>query len=188
MRAQIGLVTLLTIASANTHAQGVSPSACSDSTYLALKRRNIDSLSTREYEMFRDRDRACVAAMGKPDSAATVQAGSSTEDELYFAGLAEGRTGASRHGTGGWFAGSFATGVALGLIGTAIMYFGAESSESFPNAAESAALDVKPPMFARGYREGYTTELKSRKKNSALIGGLAGTATIVAIILSTYSP
>lgn len=55
------LVALIALPSA-VRAQDVKASPCSDSLYLQLRGIPLDSLTPRQYEVFRDRDRACTQA------------------------------------------------------------------------------------------------------------------------------
>ena len=51
-------------------AQDSKVSPCSDSLYLELRRIPIDSLTPRQYEVFKDRDRACTQSQSQTASAA----------------------------------------------------------------------------------------------------------------------
>lgn len=119
MRKRVALFAALLLAGAPTiaraQAAGQAPVACSDSTYLALKRRPVDSLSTREYELFRDRDHACLQQGGAPTSTTAPADATGVESAR-----AEGRTLAEERGTAGWFVGGLGSGLLVGLTGTAI--------------------------------------------------------------------
>ena len=83
--------------------------------------------------------------------------------------------------TGGAFAVGITSGLLLGLIGTAIAYVG--QGEPKPTQAQSAA---NPGTGCRlAYEDAYGKVGKSRKRNSALLGGLIGTAIIVTVIYSS---
>jgi hypothetical protein len=83
--------------------------------------------------------------------------------------------------TGGAFTVGITSGLLLGLIGTAIAYVG--QGEPKPTQAQSAA---NPGTGCRlAYEDAYGKAGKSRKRNSALIGGLIGTAIIVTVIYSS---
>ena len=77
-------------------------------------------------------------------------------------------------------AGGLASGVLLGLIGTAISY--AMASSSSPQA-EHVPDGVEPSC----YRDGYQSKAKSMNTSNALTGGLLGTALLVVIIVSASS-
>ena len=190
-----GFISLAFVAAPQElRAQGAESVACSDSLYKALKSRPVDSLSAREYELFRDRDRACLGspaqsaspapALAGPVMAATsVAAAPSDAASTVAAGQADGETAARSHGTGGYFVGGLASGVLLGLIGTGITYAVAASSATELTASELTATTAKGPVYQQGYKDGYAKQLKSSRKSSALAGGLLGTAAFVAIYL-----
>jgi hypothetical protein len=92
-----------------------------------------------------------------------------------------GREAASNtHSGSGWMLGGVASGVVLGLIGTAIITAVASSSAS---QAERVPDDAEPSCF----RDGYSSRAKSMNTTSALTGGLLGTAVLLLIILSANS-
>jgi hypothetical protein len=76
--------------------------------------------------------------------------------------------------------GGLASGVLLGLIGTAISYAMASSSTPevgrVPEGAEAAC-----------YRDGYVSRARSMNSTNALTGGLLGTAVLVLIVVSASS-
>lgn len=94
---------------------------------------------------------------------------------------ARGREAAGHNHSGtGWMVGGVASGVVLGLIGTAII------------TAVAASSDVRPYATPEGvegacYREGYSAKAKSMNTTSALAGGLIGTVAFVLIYVSATS-
>jgi hypothetical protein len=167
--------------------QSLPPSPCSDSLYLALKRKPVDSLSTREYELFRDRDRACLQNAGTQPVGASTGAALSSDASSVVAAVAEGRELAESEGTGGWFAGGVGSGVLLGLIGTAVITVAANNSSNNVPASQQSILATKRPDYSQAFARGYREKLKSKKRTSALTGGLLGTAAFVAIYLGARS-
>jgi hypothetical protein len=164
--------------------QNPRPSPCSDSLYLALKRKPVDSLSTREYELFRDRDRACLQSAGTQPTSASSGATPSSDASSVAAAVAEGRELAESEGTGGWFAGGVASGLVLGLIGTAIITVAANNAGSNVPASQQSILAAKSPDYSQAFARGYREKLKSKKRTSALTGGLLGTAAFLVIYIS----
>ena len=153
----------------------------------------VDSLTARQYEMFRDRDKACIASIGRDSSTATrAQTGqvgaqpSGDPTALFATGFADGRSAAEAHGTGGWFWGGFAGGLGLSWIGTALVYYGAANSASFPTPSEQGPLSTKHAVYVLGFNEAYRTRLNSKKKSSALLGGILGTTTGLLVVLSQW--
>ena len=174
----------LALSGAETGAQGVAPPACSDSLYLALKRKPVDSLSAREYELFRERDRACLQTAGtQPSSAPSVAAATSDASSVATA-VAEGRELAESESTAGWFGGGFASGLLLGLIGTAVITITAHNSGVNVPGSQQSILATRPPDYSQAFSRAYREKLKSKKRSSALVGGLLGTATFVVIYIN----
>lgn len=165
-------------------AQSVSPLPCSDSLYVALKRKPVDSLSAREYELFRERDRACLQSAGTQASGAPTGPAVSSDAVNVAAAVAGGRELAASEGTGGWFAGGVGSGLVLGLIGTAIITVAANNSGNDVPASQQSILATKPPDYSEAFARGYREKLKSKKRTSALTGGLLGTAAFLAIYVS----
>ena len=92
-----------------------------------------------------------------------------------------GREAASAsHNGSGWMIGGLASGVLLGLIGTAISY--AIASSSSPEVGH-----VPEGVEAACYRDGYVSRAKSMNTTNALTGGLIGTAVLVLIVISASS-
>jgi hypothetical protein len=77
-------------------------------------------------------------------------------------------------------AGGFASGVLLGLIGTAITYAIASSSSVDVNRVPDG---VEPSC----YRDGYTSRAKGKNTSNALTGGLLGTAVLVLLVIAATS-
>jgi hypothetical protein len=100
---------------------------------------------------------------------------------LHLRALAETR------GTGGRFAGGFASGLLLGLIGTGIVYAIAGSDDTSIPALEATRLSTASPTYSLAFQQGYSERLKSRRRSSALTGGLLGTLTVVVIYVSATS-
>jgi len=89
-----------------------------------------------------------------------------------------GRTDGEKTSTGGAFLVGVTSGLLLSLIGTAIAYVG--QGEPKPTQAQSAA---NPGTGCRlAYEDAFGKAGKGKKRNSALLGGLIGTA----ILLSMY--
>ena len=176
----LAILACLFVLPAVAGAQSSAPAACSDSLYLALKRRPVDSLSAREYELFRDRDRACLQPAAGQGAAADASSVVSTA-------LAEGNAMAGSQSTAGWFAGGLASGVILGLIGTAVITIAANNSSVHPPASQQSVLATKSPDYVQAFTRAYRDRLKSKKKTSALTGGLIGTAAFVLIYASSRS-
>jgi hypothetical protein len=108
-------------------------------------------------------------------------------DSSAAAGVLHGRALAETRGMGGRFAGGFASGVLLGLIGTGIAYVIAGSDGTSLPAAEAARLSTASPTYSLAFQQGYSERLKSRRRSSALTGGLLGTLTFVVIYVSATS-
>lgn len=179
-------------------AVATSPS-CSDSLYQSLKRRSVDSLSQREYDLFRPRDQLCVESQQAAGLAAqprdSVRQGAridtvavvSDASNLMAQGTADGHATAEGVSTGGWFGGGFASGVLLGLIGTGVIWAFAAGSDSEPTGALKASIADRSPVYQQGFNEAYRRKLSSKKKSSAVTGGLIGTAVFLVIYVASTS-
>jgi hypothetical protein len=99
-------------------------------------------------------------------------------------GRLEGEVAGQRVGTGGWFAGGFGSGLLLGLIGTAVIYVSAGNSDISLPAERRLLIATQSPEYQQAFEVGYGEKVKSKRKGSALGGGLLGTATIVLVILT----
>lgn len=84
----------------------------------------------------------------------------------------------ARHTSSGWVIGGFFSGVALGLIGTGIITAVAASTDPKPQ-------QIPPHLDGACYVSGYSDTAGNKNAWRAFGGGLAGTAVIVLIILST---
>jgi hypothetical protein len=122
-------------------------------------------------------DTAAVMAVAEPavGLAGTYQGG-------YMEGMMQGRT----VGTGGWWAAGFASGLVVPLIGNAVTYGLASSDGVYrPNPPEPLLVlyqDRDVPFHA-GFQKGYRDAVLSKRKNAALVGGLAGTVTYGVLVM-----
>ena len=94
-----------------------------------------------------------------------------------------GKEDAQDRGTGGSFVGGLAGGVLLGLIGTGIVVLA--QSKSDPPAHLLLEIAEEDETCRYTYLESYRSESVSKKRKSALAGGLLGTALFVAFYLVT---
>lgn len=122
------------------------------------------------------------AQQAKPDSA-TVAAMTAAATLLAQA-QAEGQMAAVGVGTGGWFGGGFASGLLLGLIGTGVSYALASSSNAELPPDRRLVITSQPLAYQQAYEKGFADKVRSKRRTSALTGGLLGTATILVIYLS----
>ena len=99
-------------------------------------------------------------------------------------GEQDGRALARTKGTGGWLGVGFASGLALGLLGTAVITIVAHNSGTDLPADRQAEVQTRGAVYLHSFQHGYQDRLRARRRNAALTGGLLGTATIVAILLS----
>jgi len=106
---------------------------------------------------------------------------------LVIQATAEGQAGAANVGSSGWFAGGFASGLVLGLIGTGITWALAANSHVDLATDKRLLISSRSTTYQQLYEKAYGDKVKSKRKVSALTGGLLGTATILAIYLSATS-
>jgi hypothetical protein len=171
-------------------APALAQSPCSDSSYLAMKRRPVDSLSAREYEVFRERDRACFATAH--DSGSARQAGGLTEFAGHLMmGQVAGRAAADVKSTRGWYAKGVAGGLVLGIFGATLVHNAASSSKSAPTAQELSQLQGKSAIYVQGFTDAYNSHLLNKRERSAFQGGMLGTITGVigvVVIIASVQP
>jgi hypothetical protein len=122
----------------------------------------------------------------KRDTVYVTQAPQAYAAKTAAEGMLEGRMAAKNQGTGGYVAGGFLGGLTLGLIGTGIVYLVAASSATEVPAGQQVVMINTPPDYRAAYIDAYGHEIRSKRKTSALVGGLAGTATFLVIYLSAY--
>lgn len=127
-----------------------------------------------------------LAAQQQQPSAVTM-AGSAAPSELMAKGRLDGQTSAQGVGTGGWMVGGVVTGVLTGLIGTAIIWAVAGSSDVSVPADRRLVIVDENATYQQAFEAGYGEKLKSKRKSAALGGGLLGTAALVLIVLSSGS-
>jgi hypothetical protein len=94
---------------------------------------------------------------------------------------------ATNVGTGGWFAGGFASGVILGIIGTGLTWALAANSHVELAPDKRLLISNQPVPYQQAYEMAYGDRVKSKRKTSALTGGLLGTATFLVIYLSAIN-
>lgn len=125
-----------------------------------------------------------LALMAAPLTAQVAETSSRFSGATMAAGINDGTLRAESTGTGGYFAGGLVSGVFLGLIGTGITYAVAATSDVSVPASQQAEISEGSPEYAQGYRTGFGDRVKAKRKQSALMGGLLGTAVGVVILLS----
>jgi hypothetical protein len=106
---------------------------------------------------------------------------------LVLQATAEGQTAAANVGSSGWFVGGFASGIVLGLVGTAITWALAANSEVEVAPDKRLLISSRSATYQQLYQKAYGDKVKSKRKVSALTGGLLGTATILTIYLSAMA-
>ena len=123
-----------------------------------------------------------VAQQTQP--AGVTQAGSASASEAMAKGRMDGQAGAQSVGTGGWMAGGVVTGLLTGLIGTAVIWAVAGSSDVSVPADRRLQIVNEPATYQQSFEAGYGEKLKSKRKGAALGGGLLGTAALVLLVVS----
>jgi hypothetical protein len=84
----------------------------------------------------------------------------------------------------GWdTANGFAGGLLFGVIGAAISYAFVDE----PSPPSDLTSDLKEKGCRAAFRIGYGEAGQSKKRSATLTGGIIGTATLIAIYVSTYS-
>jgi hypothetical protein len=107
---------------------------------------------------------------------AAQQAPHAAADSVVNAAVQEGTTAAQTIGTGLWTVGGFAGGAVLGPIGAGLAYALASSSASSLPQSTATRIGKKEADFQLGFQQAYTDKLTTRRRSSAMVGGVAGTA------------
>ena len=89
------------------------------------------------------------------------------------------------HSATGSYFGGFAGGLFFGLIGTGIAY--AVQSKPDLEPEQTILLKDKSPEYQMFYTDAYKGDVQKKKRSSALVGGLVGTAILVVVIVSASS-
>jgi hypothetical protein len=120
-----------------------------------------------------------------PVAAASVETEASYGTS-FMTGRGQGLLHGRDRGAGGWFAVGFGSGLFLPLVGPVVTY-AAAGSESLSSATAPVSVlafyQDQDPGFHAGFRDGYRDAVLSRRKTSALTGGLVGTVTYGVIVL-----
>lgn len=103
--------------------------------------------------------------------------------ELLAKARLEGQAAAQN--AGGWFGRSVAIGVFTGLIGTAVTYGVAANSGVELPAEKKLAIAAEPAAYQEHYEKAYADKVRSKRKATALGGGILGTAAFVALVVSS---
>jgi hypothetical protein len=101
-------------------------------------------------------------------------------DSLFAVGIQEGSTNAQTVGTGVWTMGAFVGGAVLGPIGAGLAYALASGSASALPPATVTRLGKKGADYSLAYQQAFTEKLTRRRRSSAMVGGMTGTALFVA--------
>lgn len=123
-----------------------------------------------------------VAQQTQP--AAVTQSGTPSAAEVMARGRLDGTSAAQGVGTGGWMAGGVVTGLLTGLIGTAVIWAVAGSSDVSVPADRRLQIAGQDATYQQQYEAGFGEKLKSKRKGAALGGGLLGTAAFVLLLVS----
>ncbi|HET9327408.1 MAG TPA: hypothetical protein VFQ05_11580 [Candidatus Eisenbacteria bacterium] len=95
----------------------------------------------------------------------------------------QGKSDARELGTGGAFTIGLVSGIGLGIIGTALAW-GFQGEPDPPKAKTEPLPNVESRL---AYSDAYGKAGKSKKRGAALVGGLIGTAAIVAVVAASGS-
>lgn len=124
-----------------------------------------------------------LALVATPLLAQNPAAAPTSVDSTPAAATLHGQALAERQRVGGRFAGGFASGLFLGLIGTGIAWAIAGSDDTPLPTAEATQMVNVNPNYHLFFQQGYSARLKSRRKSTALVG----TAAFVVIYIAATS-
>jgi hypothetical protein len=121
------------------------------------------------------------------ETASGETASGETASNSYTMGVSDGRRAGEGVPTGKYFVGGLIGGVGLGVIGTGISVAITASRDAPVPPSQVATLQAQGANYYTGYQQGYAKKVKSKRTVSSLVGGLAGTAVIVAVLVATSS-
>lgn len=110
-----------------------------------------------------------------------------TLDSVMSAGRAAGREAGGRPGTSAHLVRGFFGGLLLGPVGVAIATSAADNRADDDAIQAAGTLPPDRLDYAVGFREGYADRIRERRVQAALIGGVAGTAVLAAVIISAVT-
>ena len=122
------------------------------------------------------------AQQAKPDS---VAAGQDTP-ALIVQAQADGTTSGATVGTTGWVASGFVSGLVLGLVGTGITWALAGYSDPKLPRTKQLLIANEPVTYRLVYEKSFTDKVKTKRKSSALTGGLLGTGTLLILFIASH--
>ena len=129
-----------------------------------------------------------AASVSAPDSASIVQQSGQpappSDLELLARAQLQGETAGGAVRTRGWFAGGLAGGLVGGFIGTGVAYALASSNDVAVPAEQRLAVSTQSAAYQQFYQRAFTEKVKSRRKSSALKGGILGTVTMVVVYVT----
>jgi hypothetical protein len=103
-------------------------------------------------------------------------------------GTQRGTEAARFEGTGPWVMRGFLGGLALGPIGTGLVYVVANNSDAAMTPQHrSLLLQEGGLQYANAYQRAYAEALHARRKRSALTGGVIGTAALAATLTAIWA-
>jgi hypothetical protein len=128
-----------------------------------------------------------TTAAQQPTLQATPDSATAAALAMLAQAQVDGQMAATNVGTGGWFGGGFVGGILLGLIGTGATYAFASSSNVELPPDRRLVVVSRPVAYQQAYEKAFGDKVRSKRRTSALTGGLLGTATLLVIYLSAAS-
>ena len=95
--------------------------------------------------------------------------------------IEQGKSAGQHTATGGAFGIGLASGLLLGLIGTAIAY----AAQGEPEPSVMSKYQTMDPTCRMAYADAFGDMGKKKKRSAALTGGLLGTAVLVVAVLAS---
>jgi len=106
------------------------------------------------------------------------------ESKQHGQGALDGQAAAVQKKVTGWYIGGFVGGLGMGPFGIAVSYAVAAESCSAVPLEKYVEIVERSPDYRLGFREGYQMRIRKRRKRSAIIGSLTGTAVITTLLLT----
>lgn len=124
---------------------------------------------------------AAPVAAQEPVPAASEQSSAAAQE-------ASGREAGKAAGSslsGGWFAKGLVGGLVGGPIGTGVAFAMAGRSDIQMPAPVAQDAAARTPVFSRAFREAYEEQVRMKRRESAFVGGMLGTAVWTWLVLRT---
>lgn len=118
-----------------------------------------------------------LVAQQQPQPAGLIGQASS-DTEMAARGKVDGDAAAQSARTTGWSSAGFGSGLLLHVVGTGVTWAAAANSDVSIPPDRLAVVVERGPVYKQAFETAYADRLAARRKKSALVGGLLGSAAV----------